>query len=80
MRPARAPRWNGSARAPSPASLLDHPEAYGASFASSRTIAGQQGLCYAVTPAASAASGFSTGTFCYGKEGLTLPPKPLTRP
>ncbi len=53
-------------------SLIDHPDAYGATFTSPRTIAGQQGLCYSVNALASAATGFSSGTFCYSKEGIAL--------
>lgn len=52
--------------------LIEHPESYGATVTTPRTIAGQQGLCYNVTPVASAATGFSSGTFCYSKEGIAL--------
>ncbi len=53
-------------------SLIEHPESYGATSTAGRTIAGQQGLCYTVNPVASAVSGFSTGTFCYSREGIAL--------
>lgn len=53
-------------------SMIDNPAGFGATFKETKTIAGQQGLCYDVTPTAVAAGGFSKGTFCYTKEGLTL--------
>jgi hypothetical protein len=48
--------------------LLENPAQYGATFKETRTIAGQQGLCYAVA----ASTTFQSGTFCYTKEGLAL--------
>ncbi len=53
-------------------SLMDRPEQFAATFTGSRTIAGQAGLCYSVNAAAAAASGFSSGTFCYTREGIAL--------
>ena len=53
-------------------SMIEHPEQYGAVLAAPRTIAGQQGTCYTVNPVASAASAFTSGTFCYSKEGIAL--------
>jgi hypothetical protein len=49
--------------------LIESPDKFGASFTETKTIAGQQALCYAVTGAAGT---FSTGTFCYSKTGLAL--------
>jgi hypothetical protein len=52
--------------------MIDNPSAFGATSAGPRTIAGQQGLCYDVTPTAAVASGLTKGTFCYTKEGIAL--------
>lgn len=52
--------------------MIDNPGGFGATYKETKTIAGQQGLCYEVAAAAAAAGGFSKGTFCYTKEGLTL--------
>lgn len=52
--------------------LVDHPDQYGATFTGARTIAGQPGLCYTVNAVAAAATGFSSGSFCYTKEGIAL--------
>jgi len=49
--------------------LIESPDKFGANFTETKTIAGQQALCYAVTGAAGT---FSTGTFCYSKTGLAL--------
>ena len=60
---------NAAAQAQS--SLITNPGQYGATFKENKTIAGQQGICYDVK--ASAATGaFSSGTFCYTKDGLAL--------
>lgn len=53
-------------------SLIDRPDQYSATFTGSRTIAGQAGLCYTVNAVAAAATGFSSGNFCYTREGITL--------
>lgn len=53
-------------------SLVNNPGGFSATFKESKTIAGQQALCYTVNAAAAAAGGFSGGTFCYSKEGLAL--------
>jgi hypothetical protein len=53
-------------------SLIDHPDQYGGTFSSTKTIAGQQGLCYDVKAVAAATTGLSSGTFCYSKEGIAL--------
>jgi len=53
-------------------SLMQHPDQFGASFTSQRSIAGQQGYCYDVKSAGAAAAAFSAGTFCYSKDGLAL--------
>lgn len=52
-------------------SLADNPSQYGVTFKENKTIAGQQGICYDVKPAA-AAGAFTAGTFCYSKDGLAL--------
>jgi len=53
-------------------SLVDDPNSFGATFTSSRTIAGQTGQCYDVKANSAAAGGFSTGSFCYTKDGVPL--------
>jgi len=53
-------------------SLVNHPDQYGGTFSQSKTIAGQQALCYDVKATAAAATGLSSGTFCYSKEGIAL--------
>ncbi len=53
-------------------SMIDNPAQFGATFTQTKTIAGQQGLCYDVAATTAAAGGFSKGTFCYSKEGLQL--------
>lgn len=50
--------------------IIDHPEQYGATFKETKTLAGQQALCYDVTGTAPGA--LSAGTFCYSKEGIAL--------
>jgi hypothetical protein len=52
-------------------SLIDNPSSYGATFTSTKTIAGQTAQCYDVKPTATA-GGFSTGMFCYTKDGVPL--------
>jgi hypothetical protein len=47
--------------------MLENPGRYGSTFTGSRSIAGQESLCYDVTATAGA---FSKGTFCYTKEGI----------
>lgn len=49
--------------------MLSNPSSFGATFKENKTIAGQAGLCYAVTGSTGT---FSGGTFCYTKDGLTL--------
>lgn len=53
-------------------SLIQHPDQYGGTFTQTKTIAGQQALCYDVKAVATAAAGLSAGTFCYSKEGIAL--------
>jgi hypothetical protein len=53
-------------------SLVDHPDQYGGTFTGTKTIAGMQGSCYDVKATAAAASGLSSGSFCYSKEGIPL--------
>lgn len=50
-------------------SLIENPGGFGANYKETKTIAGQQALCYDVTGAAGT---FSGGTFCYSKTGLAL--------
>ena len=52
-------------------SLIENPSAFGATFSSSRNIAGQTASCYDVTSGA-ASAGFSTGSFCYTSDGVPL--------
>jgi hypothetical protein len=64
----------GAAFAQSPAAAFDadilaNPDAYGATFKETRTIAGTSASCYAV---AGTASGFSQGTICYTSSGVPL--------
>ena len=49
--------------------MIDNPGAFGATFSGAKTIAGQPGLCYDVKATAGA---FTTGQFCYTKEGIQL--------
>jgi hypothetical protein len=49
--------------------MLANPSQFPATFKENKTIAGQAGLCYAVTGAAGT---FGAGTFCYTRDGLTL--------
>lgn len=51
--------------------LIDNPGQFGATFTSTKTIAGQTGQCYDVKSSATTA-GFTTGTFCYTKDGVPL--------
>jgi hypothetical protein len=53
-------------------SLMSNPDQYGGTFTSTKTIAGQQGLCYDVKATATVATGLSAGNFCYSKEGIAL--------
>ena len=53
-------------------SLINNPDQYGGTFTQTKTIAGQQGLCYDVKATATVATGLSAGTFCYSKEGIAL--------
>jgi hypothetical protein len=50
--------------------LLSDPARYDATFKETKKIAGQDGLCYEVTPKAS--SMFTTGNFCFTKDGISL--------
>lgn len=50
--------------------LLSDPAKYNATFTEVKKIAGQDGLCYEVTPKAS--SMFTSGTFCLTKDGISL--------
>jgi hypothetical protein len=53
--------------------LIDNPQAYGATFSSTKTIAGQSASCYDVKAnAQTAAGGFTTGSFCYSTQGVPL--------
>jgi hypothetical protein len=52
-------------------SLIDNPAQFGATFTSTKTIAGQTGQCYDVKANATTA-GFTSGTFCYTKDGVPL--------
>jgi hypothetical protein len=54
------------------ATLSDHPDQYGGTFTGTKTIAGLQGSCYDVKSTAAAATGLSSGSFCYSKEGIPL--------
>lgn len=49
--------------------MIDNPSAFGATFTGAKTFAGQPGLCYDVKATAGA---FTTGQFCYTKEGIQL--------
>ena len=49
--------------------MVDNPGAFNATSTGARTIAGQSGLCYDVKATAGA---FTTGQFCYTKEGIQL--------
>ena len=51
--------------------LIDNPAQFGATFTSTKTIAGQNGQCYDVKSNATTA-GFTSGTFCYTKDGVPL--------
>ncbi|OLC51942.1 MAG: hypothetical protein AUH85_18095 [Chloroflexi bacterium 13_1_40CM_4_68_4] len=53
-------------------SLVDHPDQYGGTFTGTKTIAGMQGSCYDVKATAAAATGLSSGSFCYSKDGIPL--------
>jgi hypothetical protein len=53
-------------------SLVDHPDQFGGTFTGTKTIAGVQGSCYDVKATAAAATGLSSGSFCYSKEGIPL--------
>jgi hypothetical protein len=53
-------------------SLVEHPDQYGGTFTGTKTIAGQQGLCYDVKAATTVATGMSAGSFCYSKDGIAL--------
>ena len=53
-------------------SLIENPGAFGATFTSSKTIAGQTGQCFDVKANAAAAGGLSSGTFCYTSGGVPL--------
>jgi len=54
-------------------SLINSPAAFGASFTGAKTIAGQQAQCWDVNADPYAGAGaFSTGTFCYSKDGVPL--------
>ena len=53
-------------------SMLQHPDQYGGTFTGTKTIAGQQGLCYDVKATAQVPTAFSAGNFCYSKEGIAL--------
>ncbi len=52
-------------------SLIDNPGSYGATFTSTKTIAGQAGQCYDVKANATS-GGFTSGSFCYTKDGVPL--------
>ena len=49
--------------------MVENPGQYSATFAGTKSIAGQQGLCYDVSATVGA---FSKGSFCYTKEGIQL--------
>jgi hypothetical protein len=53
-------------------SLVNNPDQYGGTYTGTKTIAGQQGLCYDVKAVATVATGLSAGSFCYSKEGIAL--------
>jgi len=53
-------------------SMIENPSAYGATFVENKTYAGQTGACYDVTGATGAAAGFTSGRWCYTKEGIML--------
>ena len=51
------------------ASIRQNPDAFGASFTDTRSIAGTSASCYSVS---GTASGFSKGTICYSGTGVPL--------
>ena len=51
-------------------SMIGNPSAYGGTFVESRTIAGQASSCYDVNAAAGAAAGFTTGRWCFTRDGI----------
>jgi hypothetical protein len=52
--------------------MIANPSAYGGTFTGSRTIAGQQGNCYDVSGTGAAAGAFTSGKWCFTKEGIIL--------
>ena len=53
-------------------SMLEHPDQYGGTFTGTKTIAGQQSLCYDVKASVQVPTAFSAGSFCYSKDGIAL--------
>ncbi len=52
--------------------IVNDPGKWGGTFTGSRTIAGQNGLCYDVKAVSAAAGGLTEGSFCWSDKGIPL--------